>query len=43
MVDDDREQTLFQDQGCVCTLNCLSFVDLSAIWLTSLALKVQTT
>ena len=28
-------------QGCVCTLNCLSFVDLSAIQLTSLALKVR--
>ena len=30
MRDDDREQTLFQDQGCGCSLNCLTFVDPSA-------------
>ena len=44
MRDDDREnRRFFQDQSCLCTLNCLSFVDVSAFLLTSLALKVQTT
>ena len=44
MRDDDREsRRFFQDEGCVCTLNCLSLADLSAIELTCLALKVQTT